>query len=238
MRVLVLENSPLAPVGHFGVWLRRRHGAVLDTLAGAELPEGPTMPGVDLLVTLGSPRAAYDADAWIARQRDLLARWIAADRPVIGICFGAQMIASAIGGRVAPTGTFHEGWMETAEVCAPVWRGPWIRWHGDHVALPPGAEVMARSEGTIQAFRYRRALGVQFHPEANAGCVADWIGFTPPERLAAKGVRPEALVALTRERDAAFAGQREALFAEMLSQVGLGEAPPGGGTISRPGTIY
>jgi len=225
MRVLVLENSPLAPVGHFGAWLERRHGAVLDTLAGPELPEG-LMPEADLLVTLGSPKAAYDTDAWIARQRDLLARWIAAGRPVIGICFGAQMIASAIGGSVAPTGTFHEGWMETAEVSAPVWRGPWIRWHGDHVTLPPEATVMARSEGTIQAFRYRRALGLQFHPEANAGCIADWIGFTPPGRLAAKGLRPEALVALTRERDATLAGQRQALFAEMMAQVGFGEAPP------------
>jgi len=227
MQVLVVENSPLAPIGHFGAWLERRHGAVLRTLAGPDLPED-WMPEADLLVTLGSPKAAYDADAWIARQRASLARWIAAERPAIGICFGAQMIASAIGGSVAPTGTFHEGWMETAEVSAlevsaSVWRGPWIRWHGDHVALPAEAEVLARSEGTIQAFRHRRALGVQFHPEANAGCIADWIGFTPPERLAAKGLRPEALLALTRERDASLAAQREALFAEMLALVGLGQ---------------
>ncbi|MXP64834.1 type 1 glutamine amidotransferase [Roseomonas sp. M0104] len=224
MRVLVVENSPLAPIGHFGTWLERRHGAVLHTVAGPELPEGWT-PEADLLVTLGSPKAAYDADAWIGRQRALLARWIVAERPAIGICFGAQMIASAIGGSVAPTGTFHEGWMETAEISGPVWRGPWIRWHGDHVALPPEAEVLARSEGTIQAFRHRRAVGVQFHPEANAGCIADWIGFTPPERLAAKGLQPEALLALTRERDARLAAQREALFTEMLALVGLGKKP-------------
>lgn len=220
MRVLVLENSPLAPVGHFGDWLAARHGAALTTVAGTALVPGP-LPEADLLVSLGSPQAAYDGDAWIATQRDLLTRWIGAGRPVIGLCFGAQMIASAIGGSVAPTGTFHEGWMETAEAAAPAWRGPWLRWHGDHVALPPEAEVLARSEGTIQAFRYRRALGVQFHPEANAGCVADWIGFTPPERLAAKGIVPEEIVALTRERDDGFGEQREVLFAEMLKLVGL-----------------
>ena len=115
--------------------------------------------------------------------------------------------------------------METAEASSPVWRGPWIRWHGDHVALPPAAEVLARSEGTIQAFRYHRALGVQFHPEANAGCIADWIGFTPAERLAAKGMDPEALLALTRERDTSLAAQREALFSEMLALVGLEALP-------------
>lgn len=218
MRVLVLENSPLAPVGHFGDWLAARHGATLTSLPGPALLPGP-LPEADLLVSLGSPKAAYDGDAWIATQRELLARWIGEGRKVIGICFGAQMIASAIGGSVAPSGTFHEGWMETGEAADPVWRGPWLRWHGDHVALPPEAEVLARSEGTIQAFRYRRALGVQFHPEANAGCVADWIGFTPPERLAAKGLEPGALVALTRERDQALAPQREALFTEMLSLI-------------------
>jgi GMP synthase (glutamine-hydrolysing) len=219
MRVLVLQNFPLAPVGHFGTWLERR-GAALQVQAGPDLADGP-LPEADLLVTLGSPKAAYDSDGWITRQRALLADWIGADRPVIGICFGAQMIAAAIGGSVSASGTFHEGWMETAEADAPVWRGPWVRWHGDHVALPGEAEVMARSENTIQAFRFRLALGVQFHPEADAGCVADWIGFTPPGRIAAKGLDPAALVALTRERDISLAAQREALFAEMLGQVGL-----------------
>ncbi|WP_419898396.1 type 1 glutamine amidotransferase [Roseomonas sp. USHLN139] len=217
MRVLVLENSPLAPVGHFGAWLQAARGAALQTLAGPDLRAGAPLPEADLLVTLGSPKAAYDADAWIAAQRDLLARWIEEGRAVIGICFGAQMIASAIGGSVSAIGRFHEGWMETAEVTGPVWRGPWIRWHGDHVAVPAGTEVLARSEDTIQAFRHRRALGVQFHPEAHAGCIADWIGFTPPERLA----DPAAILALTRERDASLAGQREALFAEMLRLIGL-----------------
>jgi GMP synthase (glutamine-hydrolysing) len=134
------------------------------------------------------------------------------------------MIASAIGGSVLASGTFHEGWMEVAEAADPVWRWPWVRWHGDHVVLPPEAEVMARSENTVQAFRFRRALGVQFHPEADAGCVANWVGFTPAGRLAAKGVDPAGLVALTRERDHLLADQRESLFAEMLRQIGLGPA--------------
>jgi GMP synthase (glutamine-hydrolysing) len=217
MRVLVLENSPLAPVGHLGAWLQAARGATLEVLPGPALAAGAALPEADLLVTLGSPQAAYDPDPWIAAQRDLLARRIAAGRPVIGICFGAQMIASAIDGSVAASGRFHEGWMETAEVTGPVWRGPWLRWHGDHVAVPEGTEVLARSDDTIQAFRHRRALGVQFHPEAQAGCVAGWIDVTPAARLA----DPAAILAMTRERDVSQAEQREALFAEMLRLVGL-----------------
>ncbi|EFH12160.1 class I glutamine amidotransferase [Pseudoroseomonas cervicalis ATCC 49957] len=224
MQVLVLENSPLAPIGHFGAWLRATRGASLRIEPGPALTpdqaEGP-LPEADLLVTLGSPKAAYDPDDWIAAQKRLLARWIAADRPVIGICFGAQMIASAIGGSVSALGVFHEGWMETQHAPSALWRGPWVRWHGDHVTVPEGTEVLARSEDTIQAFRHRRALGVQLHPEADAGCVGAWLGFTPAERLAAKGLAPEALLEQTRSRDGSYAAQREALFAEMLDLVGV-----------------
>jgi GMP synthase (glutamine-hydrolysing) len=87
VRVLVLQNSPLAPASHLGSWLQQR-GATLRIQLGPDLPCGP-WPGADLLLTLGSPKAAYDNDQWITRQRDLLAGWIMADRPVIGICFGA-----------------------------------------------------------------------------------------------------------------------------------------------------
>jgi len=219
MRVAVIENSPLAPIGLLGAALERR-GARLDIVPGPGLAaHRDTLDAADLLISLGSPKAVYDGDDWIRWQVGYVAQAVAAGRPVLGICFGAQLLAAAIGGRVEATGRLHAGWGEIEDVAAPVWRGPWVRWHGDHVHLPPEAEVLARADDTIQAFAFRRAVGLQFHPEAHAGCVADWIGMTPPERL--RGVDAATELALTRERETSHAPVRDALLDEVLRRCGV-----------------
>jgi GMP synthase (glutamine-hydrolysing) len=180
MRVAVVENSPLAPVGLLGAALERR-GARLEILPGPDLSaHRAALDQAGFLVTLGSPKAVYDGDDWIRWQVAYLGQAVAQGRAVLGICFGAQLLAAAIGGSVEATGTLHAGWGEMCDAAAPVWRGPWLRWHGDHVRLPPEAEVLARADDTIQAFACRHAVGLQFHPEAHGGCLADWIGMTPP----------------------------------------------------------
>lgn len=214
MRVLVVENTPSAPIGLFGAWLERQ-GATLTVVAKEALPE--TAEGFDLVVVLGSPAGAYEAHDWIARQHDFLAREIARDQPVVGICFGAQIIASATGGRAekmdspAP----HVGWLPVEETVDPVWAGPWPRWHGDHLIPPPEAEVFARSRGTVQAFQVRRAVGVQFHPEADEAILDDWASKTPAW-LAAAGLDPATVRADSRRNVVPNAAAREALFAEIL----------------------
>jgi GMP synthase (glutamine-hydrolysing) len=219
MRVAIVENSPLAPIGLLGAALERR-GARLEVLPGPALAaHRAALDAADFIVSLGSPKAVYDGDDWILWQSAYLGEAVKAGRPVLGICFGAQLLAAALGGRVEATGRLHAGWGEIADVAAPVWRGPWVRWHGDHVHLPPEAEILARADGTIQAFAWQRAVGLQFHPEAHAGCVADWIGMTPPERL--RGVDAAAELALTREREASHAPVREALLDEVLRQCGV-----------------
>ena len=217
MKVAVIDNSAIAPVGTFGDYLRGRRGATLTHIPCADL-EGRAgdIAAADLVVSLGSDSAAYGPEPWIARQRDLLARLVADGRAVIGICFGAQLLASALGGRVAPLEAARRrlGWVANDDVVAPVWAGPWMRWNSDHFTAPAGAEVLARSAGTIQAFRRRRALGVQFHPEAEAGVVAAWIGMSSAEAL--DGRDPDALQAELAACLASGAAARAAVFAEML----------------------
>lgn len=215
MHVLVIENCATGPVGLFGDYLVRRHAARLEVVPAEAAPDTPGAE--DLLVLLGSPNGVYENLPWMLRERALVQRSIEQDRPVIGICFGAQMIAAAIGGEVAPFGRQFLGWMANEEVAAPVWRGPWARSHGDHVRLPAGCEVMARDQGTIQAFRYRRAVGVQFHPEADAGNLEAWAR-SQPEQLAENGLALEDFVAETRRRVAADGAARDALFDEMLAR--------------------
>lgn len=224
MRVAIIENSPLAPIGLLGPALERR-GARLEVLPGPGLvAHREALEAADFTISLGSPKAVYDGDDWIRWQVSYLGAAVAAGRPVLGICFGAQLLAAAIGGSVEPTGRLHAGWGEIEASVGSVWCGPWLRWHGDHVRLPPQAEVLARAGDTVQAFAFRHAVGLQFHPEAHGGCIANWIGMTPPERL--RGVDAAAELAMTETREASHVTAREALLEEVLRRCGVSLPAP------------
>jgi len=177
-RVLIVRNSETAPEGGFGAWLAEG-GARITVIGGEALPAREAEArAAELVVLLGSPRGVYETDIpWIAAQRGIVARLAAAGRPIIGICFGAQMLAAATGGDAAPIGQGRAflGVFGNEVATEPVWRGPFVRWHGDHITPPPGAAVLARDGGTVQVFREANRLGVQFHPEATPEIVATWV---------------------------------------------------------------
>lgn len=216
MKVLVVQNSPLAPDGAFGAWLRD-HGHALEVVRGEALT-ARQMQDAGLAVLLGSAHGVYEtAIPWIAAQRGMVAARLAARQPTIGICFGAQMLAVAAGGEVAriASGAFHRGWLGIAEASEPALAGPWPRWHGDTITPPPGAEVLARDAGTVQAFALPNAIGVQFHPEATPDLLRDWAAQAPP------GSFDAAALAADGERFfAAGAAARAALFAMLLRRAG------------------
>jgi len=218
MQVLVIENAPSAPAGLFGQWLEQARGATLHRVTPETMPDDAGAAA--LVVTLGAPQGAYEDLPWIHRQRRLLAGAIAARRPVVGICFGAQLIATAIGGRAAPFTRRFVGWMDVAHAADPVWRGPWLRWHGDHLEVPPTAEVVARDQGTVQAFHFGSAVGVQFHPEADADAARRW-GQAVPHWLAENGLDAATLDRQSEAQIVPRAAARDALFSEMLRRAGL-----------------
>jgi anthranilate/para-aminobenzoate synthase component II len=107
----------------------------------------------------------------------------AACLPVLGICFGAQALAAALGGRVHRLPERELGWV-SVESADPerIASGPWLTWHEDGIELPPLAYELARNRFGVQAFCHCRHLAVQFHPEATPAIVADWArGDAPPE---------------------------------------------------------
>ncbi|MBE3639108.1 type 1 glutamine amidotransferase [Mangrovicoccus algicola] len=176
MKVLVLQNSTSSGLGTFGSLLADRHGAEL-IIRDARTESYREFPDHDLLVVLGSPRGVYEMDAhpWIRQQRDFLKSRVAQDRPTLGICFGAQLIASALGAEVLPMGDKIHGWRVNDHAADALWQGPWFRWHGDRFDVPEGCELLA-ADGTVpQAFQHGRAIGVQFHPEVDATIVSSWI---------------------------------------------------------------
>ena len=113
---------------------------------------------------------------------------------MLAICFGAQLLAAALGGEVAPAGRTELGWLEVqpVELCLDgdgrdqrrmaIEPGPWFQFHGDTFTVPPGATELARSDVGPQAFSAGSALGVQFHPEVTPDIVGRWAAVGPGAR--------------------------------------------------------
>jgi len=187
MRVLTVENYPNTTLGLVGAALAEA-GAQAEIVlmhAGASLPETPA--GYDALIMLGGAQDALD-DAnhpYLVHEAALARAFGAADKPVLGICLGAQILARAHGGENLLGRPLEFGWhpVRPTEVgrADPVFAAlgegsPVFHWHFDTFSLPPGAVHLATSGQTVlQAFRIGRAsYGVQFHFEAGTALVADW----------------------------------------------------------------
>ncbi|HXD03818.1 MAG TPA: glutamine amidotransferase [Novosphingobium sp.] len=130
----------------------------------------------DLLIMMGGPMGVYEQDQhpWIACQLRRLAPRLEADRPTLGVCFGAQMIAAALGARVYPGPVKEVGFhpvsiapQHDAAFMRHLREVPVLHWHGDTFTLPGGAQLLASSHlYDHQAFRYgRNVLALQFHAE-------------------------------------------------------------------------
>ena len=214
---LVIENDPSDDVRRLGEWLTEA-GLRLEVVrphAGEPLPEELT--GYRALVVLGGRQHAYpDADGapgapWLPACESLLRKAVRHRVPTLGICLGAQLLAVAHGGTVAPAADGPEygprlvARRDAAESDPLFARVPFtpdvIQWHEDEITeLPAGAVLLAASTRCPhQAFRLGTAAwGLQFHIEADVDMVAGWAA-AGAEKLRARGLDPEALVAATRE---------------------------------------
>jgi GMP synthase-like glutamine amidotransferase len=187
MRILAVENFTGTPLGLVGEALAEA-GAEVDLrqpYRGGALPESPA--GYDGLVVLGGEQSALD-DAeypYLPRLAALTRAFTEADRAVLGICLGAQLVARGAGaenilGRPVEFGwhpvTPTEAGRHDPVVSALGESAPLFHWHLDTFTLPPGATHLARSAQTaIQAFRIGRATyGIQFHFEADRKLVETW----------------------------------------------------------------
>jgi GMP synthase (glutamine-hydrolysing) len=140
----------------------------------------------DLLVVLGGPIGAYELEDYpfIADEIAILRARVAADRPTLAICLGAQILAQALGARVY-AGPKEFGWAPVKLTEAgerSVLRDigheaiPVLHWHGDTFDLPDGAERLASTpECANQAFSLGATLAVQFHPEVSARHFERWL---------------------------------------------------------------
>ena len=223
---VVLQHDPTIHLGNIRPVLEEHGYALRVVEVTTEDVDAIDPAEADLVVVRGGELGAYETEAYPfleAAQRLLRAR-LAAERPTLGVCLGAQLMAAALGERVykGPTTAIGYRHVEPTEEGArsPVryFDGvPVAQWHGDTFELPAGATRLASSgDYANEAFAIgRHALAVQFHPEVTDEMHERWVADGSDE-LDAHAIDPEAL-RLERERYSASMQQASrAAFSEWL----------------------
>jgi GMP synthase-like glutamine amidotransferase len=209
-RALILQHGDWGPPGVLAEWADARDIA-FDVHHAERDGELPPHDGRAFVASLGSPHNPGDLDVpQVQAEMQWLREAVRYDVPVLGLCFGGQALAAALGGEIERAPQPELGWHRIRS-SAPdlVPEGPWLQWHFDRFTLPPGAEQLAESDAGVQAFRLGRHLGVQFHPESTIEIVEVWAR-ADRERLAALGIDDgEALLERGRHHEAAA---RDAAF--------------------------
>jgi GMP synthase (glutamine-hydrolysing) len=169
--VIVLEHQVDASAGLIGDWLSDRE---IPWRTHRSEDRDPEIESAAAFVSLGSSHSAYAPEPeWIPRHVALLRCALNAGTPVLGICFGAQALALAGGGTVAPAPRPEVGWV-SPDSDRPELRGPWLAWHFDSIKPPAGALQLAHSPHALQAYAFGRNVGLQFHPEVTPKIWDDW----------------------------------------------------------------
>lgn len=181
MKVDVVADAADADPGFVGERLVKAHKGVLrfrdrDLLGRRETTEA------DLLLLLGSARSVLSLGEATAVEAEvaLIHTALHTGVPVIGICYGAQVLAHALGGSVVMLSEPEIGWYELASeepsLCPP---GPWTQCHSDGIVAPPDAQTLGSSTTGCQGFVTdgdgARSIGWQFHPEVTPERFSIWV---------------------------------------------------------------
>ena len=217
MRVVVVRHHDMDSAGLIGAAFEDL-GAELDVRLFPDDGPLPGLAGVDHIVVLGAIPSVNDDLPWIT---DELAWLRAADQagvPVLGICFGAQSLCAATGGRVEPSPRKEIGWV-TCESAAPdlVPPGPWLEFHGDRCLPAESARVLASNDLCVQAFTVGRHFAVQFHPECDGPQLKRWLDAGGTAEVVREGVDPDEFLAQTIREEPASRTRAATLVATALS---------------------
>jgi GMP synthase-like glutamine amidotransferase len=175
MRAHYLQHVPFEGLGSIEGWLRNA-GYDISATRLYQSEELPDIGDLDFIVVMGGPMSVNDTDEypWLAAESAFVKQAIAAGIPTLGVCLGAQLIASSMGAKVYPNSEKEIGWYPVQGVtdeADAVFNFPKelevFHWHGETFDLPQGAVRLAQSTGCVnQAFQLgRHVIGLQFHLE-------------------------------------------------------------------------
>jgi GMP synthase-like glutamine amidotransferase len=223
IRVLVLRHHEEDSPGLVGEAFAALGATVETHLYPGEGPL-PELVGYDYLVVLGSAASVYETKDWIAAEVGWLRR---APVPVLGICFGAQLLSASFGGNVEPAPHYEIGWVRVEPApgvslddpeIAP---GPWFQFHGDRCVLPASAHLLAFNDVGVQAFTIRRHLGVQFHPEVDTAQLERWLESGCREVAIDAGKDPDMLLEQTAREEPEARKRAEHLVSTFATHASL-----------------
>ena len=235
-QALVIAHEPLGRSALVGERLARRGFNVHEHLvtADADRPNDavpfPDAADYDVLVPMGSIRSLTDTDeisSWVFDELAMVRSACERGTPVLGVCFGGQLLAAALGGTVEQAPVTEIGWYEIFAVgvaANPVGPGPWFQWHHDRFTPPPDAEVLAANANAVQLFRAGRSVGTQFHPEVTYAHLEGFLSEATDDYLDEHGLDPARLLADMRRHEERNARQCAALVDWFLDETGA--APP------------
>ena len=174
MRIHSLEHAPFEGPGRIAAWAAERgHTLSRTALHDGEVP--PPADTFDLLVVMGGPMSIHEHrdHPWLPMEKHFLKTVIAARKPVLGICLGAQLLADVLGGKVFQNPVKEIGWFSVRMLDRAALFGAFpeeltvMHWHGDTFTIPEGARRVAESDACAnQAFVFGdRVVGLQFHIE-------------------------------------------------------------------------
>ena len=181
--VLLVQNTRIEGSGTLGALLDA-DGFKTKSVFAKEQP----LPSENfsLLVILGAPESANDDLAYLKEEQKLIQKYVDAQKPVLGICLGSQLIAKAFGGNVyagpkKEIGFFHDLQIDGSSKLFSGFKNPFtvFHWHGDTFDLPPNAVRLAHSTNyKNQAFQIGSAVGIQFHLEVDENMINLWLDKT------------------------------------------------------------
>lgn len=223
MNVHVLQHVPFEDIGSIASWMEA-HRATVTYTRFFDNPTLPELDGVELIIVMGGPMSVNDEVLfpWLRPEKDFIRTAIERGIPILGICLGAQLIASALGSQIYQNREKEIGWFSIDATdnmpnifCFPE-KSMVFHWHGETFDLPARAIRLARSAACEnQAFQVgQRVIGLQFHLETTPDSVRAMIDNCNNELLPGRYVQTEVQLL---EGARSFCADNNALMERILS---------------------
>ena len=215
MKALFIQHDHVSPTGPLGARFAHHGFELVERLVVPESSfaspnvhfDFPDFNEYDVIVPMGAPWGAWDLECignWLAPEIEWVKAAVTSGKPVLGVCFGGQLIAAAMGGSVARAPQAEIGWKDVWSERQDIFgNGPWFQFHYDRWQLPPQATEIARNPIASQAFLIENSMAIQFHPEVTADSLVGWLDWGGDVKVIEDGQDPEVMKAQTRAYESA-----------------------------------